>query len=110
MANTFLNKTSRNIGTSPVTVGSYTVGASTQTTLIGLTAANVTGGAVTVDIYLNDGANDTYIVKSAPVPSGGTLVAVGGDQKVVMETGDSIRVVSNTASSIDIIMSLLEIT
>ena len=110
MANTFLRHTSRNIGTSPVTVGSYTVGASTQTTLIGLTAANLLTSAITVDIMLNDGANDTYVVKNAPIPAGGTLVAVGGDQKVVMETGDSIKVVSNTATSCDVIISLLEIT
>ena len=110
MANTFKNYTSRDVGTTPVSVGSYTVGAATQTTLIGLTVANTTVSAITVDIYLNDGSNDTYLVKNAPIPAGGTLVAVGGDQKVVMETNDSIRVVSDTATSADCIMSLLEMT
>lgn len=111
MANTFKRHTARNVGTTAEQVGAYTVGASTQTTLIGLTVANVTTSAIYVDIYHKDGsANDTYIVKAAPIPSGGTLVAVGGDQKVVMTTGDSIAVVSDTASSADVIMSLLEIT
>jgi len=110
MANTFLRKTSRSIGTSATTVGSYTVGASTATTVIGLTCANTTTTAITVDVTHNDGANDTYIVKGATVPSGGSLVVVGGDQKVVLEAGDSVKVTSSAASSCDVIMSILEIT
>jgi hypothetical protein len=35
---------------------------------------------------------------------------VGGDQKVVMETGDSIYVQSSAASSVDVVMSIMEIT
>ncbi len=110
MANTFTRKLARGIGTSAVTIGSYTVPSSTSVAAVGLTAANMTTGAITVDIMLNDGTNDTYIVKAAPIPAGGTLVAVGGEQKVVMNTGDSIKVVSNTAASCDVILSLLELT
>ena len=110
MANTFKRYVSQSVGTSPVTVGSYTVGASTQTTLIGLTVANRTGSAIYVDVQHNDGGTDTYIVKAAPLPSGSTIVIVGGEQKLVMETGDSIKVTSDTAASADVVMSLLEIT
>ena len=110
MANTFLRKTSRNIGTSATTVGSYTVGASTATTVIGLTCANTTSAAITVDVQHNDGTNDTYVVKGATVPAGGSLVVVGGDQKVVLEAGDSVKVTSSAATSCDVIMSILEIT
>lgn len=110
MANTFLRKTSRNIGTSATTVGSYTVGGSTATTVIGLTCANITTSAITVDVQHNDGANDTYVVKGATVPAGGSLVVVGGDQKVVLEAGDSVKVTSSAATSCDVIMSILEIT
>jgi len=35
---------------------------------------------------------------------------IGGDQKVVLETNDSIKVKSDTASSVDAVMSILEIT
>jgi hypothetical protein len=110
MANTFKRKLSRDVGTSLTAVGSYTVGASTQTTVIGLTVANTTASQVLVDAPVNDGSNDTYIVKSAPVPAGGSLVIIGGDQKVVLETNDSIKVKSDTASSVDAVMSILEIT
>ena len=110
MPNTFKRKLSRNVGTSPATVGSYTVGSATQTTVIGLTCSNNTATAITVDVALNDGANDHFMVKTATVPSGGSLVVVGGDQKVVMETGDSVKITSSAASSCDVIMSLLQIT
>ena len=110
MANTFKRKLSRNIGTSATAIGSYTVGASTQTTVIGLTCSNNTATAITVDVSLNDGSNDHFMVKTATVPSGGSIVIVGGDQKVVLETGDSVKVTSSAASSCDAIMSILEIT
>ena len=110
MANTFLRKTSRNVGTSAATVGSYTVGSSTQTTIIGLTCANTTTSAITVNVQHNDGSNDTFLVKSATVPAGSSIVIVGGDQKVVLQTGDSIKVTSSASSSVDVMMSILEIT
>ena len=109
MANTFKNRTLRGVGTSPVDVGAV-VAASTQTTLIGMTMANITTGVINVTATLNDGTNTTHIVKDAPVPTGGSLILLGGDQKVVLMTGDKIIITSNTASSCDVIMSFLEIT
>jgi hypothetical protein len=110
MANTFKRKVSQGIGTSATAIGSYTVGAGTQTTVIGLTCANVTTTAVTVDVILNDGSTNTYIVKGATVPSGGSLVVVGGDQKVVLEPNDSVTVTASSAASRDCVLSILEIS
>ena len=109
MANTFKNRTLRAVGTSPVDVGAV-VAASTQTTLIGMTLANITSGVINVTATLIDGTNTTHIVMDAPIPTGGSLILLGGDQKVVLMTGDKIIVTSNTASSVDVIMSFLEIT
>ena len=109
MANTFKNRTLRAVGTSPVDVGAV-VAASTQTPLIGMTMANITSGVINVTATLNDGTNTTHIVKDAPIPTGGSLILLGGDQKVVLMTGDKIIVTSNTASSVDVIISFLEIT
>jgi hypothetical protein len=109
MANTFKNRTLRQVGTSPVDVGAVVAG-STETTLIGMTLANVTSGVISVTATLHDGTNTTHIVKDAPIPTGGSLILFGGDQKVVLMTGDKIIITSNTASSCDVIMSFLEIT
>ena len=109
MANTFKNRTLRAVGTVATDVGAV-VASSTETTLIGMTLANITSGVISVTATLNDGTNTTHIVKDAPIPTGGSLILLGGDQKVVLMTGDKIIVTSNTASSVDVIMSFLEIT
>ena len=110
MANAFKNKTQRQIGTSLTAIETYTVPGATETTIIGLTIANTSASAIDVDATLNDGSNDFYIVKEAPVPVGSSLVVIGGDQKVVLMPGDSIKVKSSAATSADAIMSILEIT
>ena len=86
------------------------MGSNTEVTVIGLDIANTSSSQVLVDVTLNDGTNDTYLIKEAPIPSGGSLVVIGVDQKVVLETSDSIKVKSDTASSVDVVMSILEIT
>ena len=110
MANAFKNKTHRQIGTTLTKVEAYDCPGSTETTIIGLTIANTSASAIEVDATLNDGSNDFYIVKAAPVPVGASLVVIGGDQKVVLMPGDSVKVRSDTATSADAIMSILEIS
>jgi len=114
MANAFLSETKAGIGTSTTTV--FTCPASTQTTIIGLSVANVTAVNIKVDVVLDasgrtSGAEDSvYLVKAAPIPVGGALVVIGGDQKVVMEPGDAIKVISDTAASADVQLTHLDIT
>lgn len=110
MANTFTRKLSQNIGTSAIQVGVYTVAANTTAVVVGLTMTNNTGSAITANVWLNDGAANTFVTANAPISSGASLVAVGGDQKLVMVTGDKIYVQSSAASSVDAILSILEIT
>jgi hypothetical protein len=108
MANTFKNSFSKNVGTSPVTV--YTAPSSTQTTLIGFSVANVTTSPITCDAYITSSATDYYLIKSGVVPVGGSLVIVGGDQKVVLEAADVLKIVTSAATSADVVISYLEIT
>jgi hypothetical protein len=108
MANTFTRYLNKDVGTSAATV--VTVGSSTQTTVIGLSLANTTTSPITVSAYVTVSGTDYYLVKSATVPVGGSLVVVGGDQKFVMVTGDVLKVVSSAASSADVITSVLNIT
>ena len=108
MANTFTSYVNKDVGTSAATV--VTVGGSTQTTVIGMSCANTTTSPVTVDAYFTRSAVNYYLVKGATVPVGGSLVIVGGDQKVVLITSDALKVVSSTAASIDVVTSVLNIT
>jgi hypothetical protein len=114
MANAFKSKTDTGVGTSPAII--YTGPSATETTIIGLTVANIHTSQIEVDVQLDastrtSGAEDSvYLIKNAPIPVGSSLVVVGGDQKVVVEPGDTIKVTSNTATSADVVMSILEIS
>ena len=100
MPNTFKVKTKKNIGTADSAV--YTCPSATQTTIIGMNLANTTTGSVLANVtLLNDDGDSCFVVKNAPIPNGGSLVAVGGDQKLVMEANDIIKVSSDTTSSVD---------
>jgi len=108
MANLFKSYPSKSVGTSPATV--YTCPAATQTTLIGLSVANTSASPITADAYITRSAVDYYLIKSGVVPVGGTLVIVGGEQKVVLEAADALKVLTSAASSADVVASYLEIT
>lgn len=108
MANSFKLKTKANIGVS--TVGIYTVPTSTMTTVIGLTLANISGGNINVTVGISRTNTDSInIIKGVPVPQGSTLEVMQGN-KIIMEANDSITVVSDTNTSLDASLSILEMT
>jgi hypothetical protein len=111
MANTFTRKLSSDVGTTAEAIGNYTVGASTTTIVVGLSVTNTTGSAITANVYIQDSTlANTSIVTNAPISSGSSLVVGGGDQKLVLVTGDKVLVQSSASSSLDAIMSIMEIT
>lgn len=110
MANTFTRKISQNVGTTATAIGAYTVAANTTVVVVGLTVTNKTGSSISANVFINDGSANTYVSANAPISSGSSLVAVGGDQKLVLITGDKVYVESSAASSVDAVLSILEIT
>ena len=110
MANAFKTFTARDIDASSTTI--YTCPSSTETTIIGLNIANILGVSITVTVELYDGGgNDpTHIVKDAIVPVGSSLVAVGGDQKIVMNATDILKIKGSQTDCCDAVLSVLEIT
>lgn len=108
MANIFTSYMNKDVGTAAATV--VTVGASTQTTIIGLSFANTTTSPITVSAYITRSAVNYYLIEDATVPVGSSLVVVGGDQKVVMITGDALKVITSAAASADVVTSVLNIT
>jgi hypothetical protein len=108
MASAFKNSIAAEVGTSLVDI--YTAPAATSTTVIGLSLANVTVSPITVSAKVTKGATSVFLIKDAPIPSGASLVLFGGDQKLVLETGNKISVITNTAASTDVVVSVLELT
>lgn len=111
MANNFKNAFATSVSTtsgSPTTVYTANNGSAVNSILIELDVANTGSSAVqvTVQIYDSSGTASYHIVKNAPVPAGGALKVVSG-QKVVLNGDDQVRVYS-TASTVDVVCSILE--
>lgn len=102
MANTFKNYTSTSVGTTAVTT--YTVPALTTSVMIGCNICNTTTSQIEVDVQ----AAGTYVVKGVPIPAGSALSVLDG--KIILETTDTVVVTSDTATSADVIVSVLEQT
>ena len=111
MANTFKNKVYDGSNTSANDLmNGYTAPTSpaTTTVVIGLTLANTTTSQITADIKLSAGQT-VFLAKNIPIPSGSSFEYMGGN-KVIMETGHTLSVSSNTANSLDTVASIMEIT
>lgn len=108
MANVFNNQLTADVGTSPVVV--YSTDSVTKATVIGINISNNTTATVTADIILESGATQINIVKGARIPAGTALAAMGGDQKLVLTENSTLYVQTDTATSSDVVVSVLEIT
>jgi len=104
MAQNFRRYTSNDVGTSAATL--FT--ANSYDTVVGISVANITTSAVVASVYINDGSNDIYLVKNAPIPTGSALQVLDGGAKFVVQSGDALKVVSDTASSLDVWVSAVD--
>ena len=109
MANTFKNKVFNGDSSSANSdMAVYTVPSSTTTVVIGLTLANTSSSQITADIKLNAG-DMVFLAKDIPIPAASSFEYMAGN-KIVMETGHSLIVQSNTANSLATVASIMEIT
>jgi hypothetical protein len=104
MAQDFTRYKQRLVGASAVTL--FT--ANSNDTVVGISVANITTSSVLASVYINDGTNDFYLIKNAPIPSGSALQVLDGGAKVVVQSGDILKVVSDTASSLDVWISTVD--
>jgi len=115
MANTFKLKTDTNVTTSSGMSSVYTVPSSTTAVVIGCTLANTGAAAITADVKVTTNASsgengdDVYIIKGAPIATGGALEVMSGN-KIVLQTADVLKVKSSASSSLDVAVSVMEIT
>lgn len=108
MANTFRLKTKASVGVT--TVGIYTAPAATTVTIIGITLANVSGTGINVGIGITRSVGDNIsLLKNVPIPQGSTLEFMQGN-KIVLEPTDTITAKSDVNASLDVAITLLEMT
>ena len=104
MAQNFRRFTSNAVGTGATTI--FT--ANSFDTIVGISLANVHSSAITVHCYINDGSNDISLAKDVSIPAASSLQILDGGAKFVVQSGDALKVVSNTASSVDVWVSVVD--
>lgn len=108
MANTFKLKTKASVGVTTESI--YVVPALTTTTIIGITLANVSGGSINVGVGITRAAaDDVSVLKNVPIPQGSSLEVMQGN-KIVLEETDTLTVKSDVNSSLDVSVTILEMT
>jgi hypothetical protein len=108
MANTFKLKTKANVGTATSDV--YVVPAATTTVVIGVTLANTTGSSINVGVGVTRASTDNVnLMKNVPIPQGSSFEFMAGN-KVVLETTDTLTAVSDVNNSLDVALTIMEIT
>jgi|TARA_R110002072_G_scaffold83644_3_gene189728 hypothetical protein len=80
---------------------------STNDTIIGINLANISTLAIKVSVYIKNNSLNYYLVKDAPIPTGGALQIMDGGAKIVVQSGDQLNIVSDTANSVDAWVSVV---
>lgn len=108
MANFFKNSLQSNIGTGGSV--SYTCPGGRTSTVIGVSVANIAASDVLLTVKAHDVStgNISHVIKEFLVAENSTLVLFGGDQKLVLETGDFLSMTASSAAAFDSIVSVLE--
>lgn len=101
MANTFTKATAESIGTSEVDF--YTVPASTTSVVHSLFLSNKITAPIKVDVKLNT----TLLLKNVEILDESTLVF---NKPINLLTTDVLKITSDTATSLDAVAAILEVS
>jgi hypothetical protein len=107
MAQNFRRYIERAIGTSATDIPD---GANFDSydTIVGINLANIVAQQILVSVYISNGGNNYYLIKDAPIPAGSSLQLLDGGAKFVVQSGDRLNIVSDTASSVDVVVSAVD--
>ena len=119
MAQNFRRYALRSIGTTAADAPDGT-DFNSYDTIIGIHLANRTANTINATVFITDynddadddptnNANNTYyLLKDAPIPAGSALQVLDGGAKIVVKDGDRLWVQSDTATSLDAWVSVVQ--
>jgi hypothetical protein len=110
MPTIFKHAVSSAIGTTPVDV--LDIQAGVRATVIGCNIANVTDyDTVAVDVYVINGDSAvSHYVKKLPIPPNTSVKIITNGEKLILPELTGLRIVSDTANSLDSTISYVEIS
>ena len=98
----------RNFANAVGTSGSTLRTANSDDAIVGITICNVHTAQITVEVFVTNSSTDYHIVKDAPIPVGSTLQVLDGGAKIVLQSGDALKVKSSVNSSADVWVSAVD--
>ena len=108
MAQDFKRFGDQDVGTSPATIHT----SNSNDAIISIRLANITTSTINADVFITSsvtgGSQNHYIIKNAPIVSGGSLELIDGGSKLVMQNGDVVKAQSDTPSSLSVWMSTVD--
>jgi len=63
---------------------------------------------ILVDVKIAKGGADYFLAKGVNIPPNSAIELIQGGAKIVLESGDVLEAVSDTASSLDVVMSYID--
>ena len=107
MAQNFRNSITRNTGATPVDILPEAL-VDSYDAVVGIRLVNVASSSITVDVYIVRSTTNYYLIKNASITAGQSLELIDGGSKVVLHDNDKIMAVSNTATSLDAVVSYVD--
>jgi hypothetical protein len=102
------------ISTGAVTLAGilFSTNSSAKTTVIGFSLTNTTGFIVTASVQLVDTVANTTAsyISAVPIPANQSLRVVNGGERLVLGPSTNIVVNVNQSSSVDVVLSIVEIS
>lgn len=109
MATLFRNVLRTGIGTTETLV--LTTSSNAHSTVIGFSLSNLTDSIILASVRLSDtvSATSAYFVRNIILPPNQSLRIVNGGEKLVLGPLTEIYIQSNTANSLDLVMSYIDV-
>ena len=109
MTTAFKNVLNSGLGATPTTV--LTTNASAKTTVIGLSLTNTTANVLLASIQIQDtiASTSAYYIQNIVIPPNTSARVINGGERLVLGGSNTLSIVSNTAASLDAVVSLVEI-
>ena len=80
--------------------------------IISVRLANTTTSTINASVFIGSttsgSSQNHYLIKDAPIVSGGSLELIDGGSKIVVQSGDVLRAQSDIASSLSVWVSVVD--
>ena len=103
MAQNFRNNLQSAVGTVAATL----VTGADYDAVIGIRLCNILTSTIEVDVYIINSGNK-YLAKGVVIPPNSAIELIQGGAKIVLANGDTLEAVSDTASSLDVVLSYID--